>query len=63
MRPKCPCCGSDDAGGCPIISMVCWDCSACFYEIGGGLMVTACSCGKHDEGKIIKEVDSAQTNP
>jgi len=38
--------------------MVCWDCAARFYEVGGGLMIETCSCGKHDEGKIIKEVNS-----
>jgi hypothetical protein len=51
---KCPCCHSDDVTGIPHMSMICWNCRARMIQVNDTMKMTNCTCGRHDEGKMIK---------
>ena len=51
---KCPCCGSNDVGGVCHNGVICWDCHARMRWINESIEMISCSCGKHDDGKMIK---------
>ena len=54
---KCPCCGSEETSGSRTarLSVICWDCHALFRQTrSGAIEMDECSCGRHDNGKVIK---------
>ncbi len=52
----CPCCGGEDTAGIVTVAVICWDCQARFAQSGDtSVFMIDCSCGRHDDGKIIKE--------
>lgn len=58
MGLTCPCCGSNDTSGAKTarLAVICWSCKALFKTIGdGSVHMVECSCGRHDDGKIIKQ--------
>lgn len=61
----CPCCGSDDTSGerTARISVICWDCKALFKEgPNGSVHMVECTCGRHEDGKIIKATGGENGN-
>ena len=56
----CPCCGSDDTSGPTRHAVLCWECYARFKKTAGGVLMVDCMCSRHDDGKIIKEVKTAE---
>jgi hypothetical protein len=54
----CPCCGSTDTSGTKTarVSTICWKCYALFKEVpGGAIQIDECTCGRHDNGQILRE--------
>lgn len=51
----CPCCEGEDTAGIVTVALICWDCGARFAKSGEDVFMVDCSCGRHDDGKIIKE--------
>lgn len=54
LKLICPCCGSDNMGGVPHVSVICWNCHALMVQVSDTIRMTNCTCGKHDDGKLIK---------
>ena len=55
----CPCCDSEDTSGARTarLSVICWGCYALFRQLpDGSVQMDECMCGRHDNGKVIKEV-------
>lgn len=51
---NCPCCESDYFGGIPREIVICWGCYARMRQVNDTILMIECSCGKHDDGKMIK---------